>query len=325
MGDTNLSQAISAADDPGPAYDTNVKFLLADKQILSWILKYTLIEFADMDVSDIRDCIGDDIEVDTRPVEPGLSNLGRVQETLTEDNVPGEGMIYYDVRFTAYHKGMELKILVNVEAQRSSDPGKLGYHLENRIVFYLARMISAQKQIEFLHSDFDDLKRVRSIWICMDSKETEDSIEEIGFESRMIFGNSEDRHHTDLMKGIIINIRNGEDIDSETVKRFKNKLIAMLEELLSRKDVAKKKHILESEYGMIMTEELEGRMQNMCNLSELVKERGIKEGIKEGITRERIAAVERMLRANFTKDQIISCGYTEEEIERAYNALYANV
>ena len=53
----------------------------------------------------------------------------------------------------------------------------------------------------------------------------------------------------------------------------------------------------------------------MCNLSELVEERGI----KKGITRER------MLKANFTKDQVISCGYTEEEIERAESALYANV
>lgn len=58
----------------------------------------------------------------------------------------------------------------------------------------------------------------------------------------------------------------------------------------------------------------------MCNLSELVEERGI----KKGITRERIAAIERMLKANFTKDQIISCGYTEEEIKKAENAVYVN-
>lgn len=214
-----------------------------------------------------------------------------------------------------------MKILVNVEAQKSSDSGKLGYHLENRIVFYLARMISAQKQMEFFHSDFDNLKRVRSIWICMDSKETEDSIEEIGLESSMIFGNSENRHHTDLMKGIVVNIRNGENIDTETIKKSRNKLIAMLEELLSRKDLVNKKHILESEYGMIMTEELEGRMQNMCNLSELIEEAGI----KKGITQEQIEAIKRMMRADIPKDKIISCGYTEEEMERAENALYANV
>ena len=143
---TNLSQTVDATNDTNSAYDTNVKYLLADKQILSRILKYTVDEFRDMDIEDIIGCIGDDIEIGTRPVDAGLSNLGRVKGTLTEDNVPGEGMIFYDIRFTAYCRKNEMKILINIEAQRSSDSAKLGYHLENRIIFYLARMISAQKQ-----------------------------------------------------------------------------------------------------------------------------------------------------------------------------------
>lgn len=317
MEDTNLAQAISATNDSGSTYDTNIKFLLADKQILSWILKYTLDEFKDMDVLDIRNCIGNDIEVDTKSVEPGLSNLGRIKGTLTEDSVPGEGTIYYDIRFTAYCRDTEMKILVNLEAQMTSDANKLGYHLENRIIFYLARMISAQKQTEFFHSDFDDLKPVRSIWICMDSDVMEDSIEEIGFESRLAYGNTKNRHKTDLIKGIIVNIRNEAADTLETTPKSGNRLIAMLEEILSKKTVVEKKQILTDEYGMIMTEELEGRMQNMCNLSELVKESAVKQ--------ERIAAVERMLKADATKEQIISFGYSEEEIEKAENALYANV
>ena len=31
---TNLAQTVSATNDAGAAYDTNVKYLLADKQIL---------------------------------------------------------------------------------------------------------------------------------------------------------------------------------------------------------------------------------------------------------------------------------------------------
>jgi len=150
MIETNLAQTVRAAGDSGSAYATNVKYLLADKQILSRILKYAVEEFQDMDINDIMGCIGDDIEIGTKAVDAGLSNLGRVKGTVTEDNVPGEGIIYYDIRFTAYHKEREMKILLNIEAQRSSEPGKLGYHLENRIVYYLARMISAQKQTEYL-------------------------------------------------------------------------------------------------------------------------------------------------------------------------------
>ncbi len=287
-------------------------------------------EFQDMDIEDIMDCIGNDIEIGTRPVDAGLSNLGRVKETITEDNVPGEGIIYYDIRFTAYHKEAEMKILVNLEAQKSSDPSKLGYHLENRIVFYLARMISAQKQTEFFHSDFDNLKKVRSIWICMDSGETEDSIEEIGFDRKIVFGNKKKTYHTDLMKGIIVNIRNGIDSHSgKTIKKSQNVLIAMLEELVSAKGAAEKKHILANEYGMIMTAELEGRIQIMCNWSEGIIEsitESITKSITESITeRERIDAIKRMIKVNITKEQIISMGYTEDEYAKAEGAVYASV
>ena len=317
MIETNLAQTVNATNDSGSAYDTNVKYLLSDKQILSRILKYTIEEFQEMDIEDIMGCIGDDIEIGTRPVDAGLSNLGRVRETVTEDNIPGEGIIYYDIRFTAYIKEAEIKILINLEAQRSSDHSRLGYHLENRIIFYLARMISAQKQTEFFHSDFDNLKKVRSIWICMDNDETEDSIEEIGLDRKMVFGNKKNPYHTDLMKGIIVNIRNGEnDKYSDSIKKSQNVLISMLEELLSEKDAVEKKRVLADEYGMIMTAELEGRIQIMCNLSENIEERGIR--------RERLNAIKRMIKANASKEQIISFGYTEEEYKKAESALYAN-
>lgn len=44
MIETNLAQTVNATNDSGSAYDTNVKYLLLDKQILSWILKYTVEE-----------------------------------------------------------------------------------------------------------------------------------------------------------------------------------------------------------------------------------------------------------------------------------------
>lgn len=318
---TNLAQTVEATNDSGSAYDTNVKYLLADKQVLSRILKYTVDEFRNMDIQDIIECIGNDIEIGTKPVDAGLSNLGRVKETITEDNVPGEGVIYYDIRFTAYHKEKELKIPINIEAQKSSDAGKLGYHLENRIVFYLARMISSQKQTEFFHSDFDNLKRVRSIWICMDNDSTEDYIEEISFDSKTIFGNKKNSYHADLMKGIIVNIRGGENTTAgKSVKKSQNVLIAMLEELLSGKDAAKKKKILADEYGMIMTVELERRIQLMCNLSENIEARGY----EKGITKERISAIERMIKADASKEQILSYGYTEAEYAEAESTMCVN-
>ncbi len=327
MADTNLAQAVDVTN-YASSYDTNIKFLLADKQILARILKYAVQEFKDMDIGAIMAGIGDDINVGTKALDAGMSNMGRVTGSNIEDNVPGEGKIFFDIRFTAYHGETEMKFLINLEAQKTSDHGKLGYHLENRIIFYLARMISAQKQTEFYHSDYDSLKKVRSIWICMDNGEGGDSIEEINLDRKTVFGNKVSSYGMDLMRGIIINIRGGRNREDS-----QNTLISMLEKLLSQTDADEKKRILEEKYGMIMTEELEGRIQTMCNLSENIialgimegmekgmqegmekgMQEGMEKGMEEGIKKERLNAIERMIKAGAVKEQIMLFGYTEEE------------
>ena len=119
------------------------------------------------------------------------------------------------------------------------------------------------------------------------------------------------------MKGITVNFRSGAYSSSgKAVKKSQNVLIAMLEELVSRKDASEKKRILADEYGMTMTVELERRIQIMCNWSESIIER-------ERI-RERIDAIGRMIRADITKEQILSMGYTEAEYKKAESALYVN-
>lgn len=131
-------------------------------------------------------------------------------------------------------------------------------------------------------------------------------------ERNAVFGNVHDAYDVDLMKGIIINIRNGDNI-----KESKNILISMLEKLLSQMNVDDKKQALAKKYGMVMTEELEGRMSNVCNLSQIIVEQGLKQGREQGIEQERINAVIRMLKADADKAQIILFGYTEDEIVKA--------
>ncbi len=316
MPDTYLSQAVDAVHDAGAAYDANAKYLLADKQVLARILKYAVSEFGDMEIPAIINGIGDNIEVGTKPVDPGLSVTGRVDAAATEDSAPGEGRIFFDIRFTAYRLEEEIKFLVNIEAQKSSSPAKLGYHLENRILFYLSRMVSAQKQTEFYHSDFDSLKRVRSIWICMDGGEDGDSIEEIGLCRKSVYGKKCGGYGMDLMKAVIIHIQSGKE-----GKTSRHELIAMLEVLFAEMPAQEKKRMLEEEFAMKMSVELERRIQIMCNLSEAIKEEatknGMKAGIERGIKKERYAAIERMIRAGAAREQILSYGYTEDEYTEA--------
>lgn len=86
--------------------------------------KYAVCEFSDIEIPDIIRCIGDTIEIGSRPADPGLSDTGRVSGTATEDNIPEEGLIFFDIRFSAYLLRKEIKFLINVETQKSYDPAK---------------------------------------------------------------------------------------------------------------------------------------------------------------------------------------------------------
>ena len=82
-------------------------------------------------------------------------------------------------------------------------------------------------------SSYDDSKAVRSIWICMDSADQEDSINRIKFTEETVYGAPIEMKNLNKVQGIIIRLRK-----NENVEKSKNILIAMLEELLKKEAVA---------------------------------------------------------------------------------------
>ena len=268
---TNLSGVIDVTSEAA-RYDASVKEVLADKQVLSHILKYSLEEFEDMELGDIMRSMDEPV-VSRLRMEPGQTNLNRIEKQSAEDSVPGEGKIFYDIRFSVYLGEEMIKFLINVEAQKSTNPHKLHYHLDNRIIFYLARMISAQKEVEFTKSNYDDIKAVRSIWICMDANDDEDSINRICFTQENVYGKKMELPNIDKVQGVVIRLRKRENAVTS-----RNYLIAMLEELLRKEDVQRKKKNLEEKYGFVMSVKTEGRLNEMCNLSEVILEKGLEKG-----------------------------------------------
>ena len=273
---THLGNTIEAVDSAKTRYDKNVKEILADIQVLARIVKHTVAEVDKLSISEIMSCIDrGSIRIGAVPMEPGLTNTERIDSYQTEDSLPNEGYVTYDIRFMMAVASAALEIIINIEAQRTSDFKKLGYHLESRIVFYLARLISSQKGINFVKSEYDNIKKVYSIWICMDAADDEDSISSISLKSECLFGKQCDFPQLDKMCGMVIRIRN-----NENATESRNRLIAMLEDVLSTQDGESKKRKLEEKYDMKITTELEGRFDSMCNLSEVVEERGIEKGIR---------------------------------------------
>lgn len=271
---THIATMLDAIAPEKIRYDKNVKEVLADVQILARIVKYTVVEFKELSIDEIIACIDEEqIEIGETPVHPGLTNLGKVTTLATEDTIPNEGTVYFDIRFPIFCDENIIKILINVEAQKSTEAGKLGYHLENRIVYYLSRMISSQKDVEFFRSNYDDIKKAYSIWICMDASEKQDAIHELRFTSETVFGHERVFPYLDKMRGVVIHIRK-----MGNVEESKNKLIAMLEDLLSKEAHVTKKQKLVEKHGIKMNVEIERRMGEMCNLSDLVEEEGIEKG-----------------------------------------------
>nr|WP_308658019.1 hypothetical protein [uncultured Agathobacter sp.] len=272
---TNLSRTLSSIEQDKATSDDYVKCILADPQIAAYIVQALVPEFKEMEAEKIIPCIGEPTVMLRFPERLGVKIQNVNNESVDED----DGKIIYDIKFPLYYNGKRREFIINIEAQKSSKKSKLGYRLENRIAYYMGRMISEQKGTEFVNSNYDDLKSVYTIWICMDTKKSEDSIIEFGMKSSLIYGKIKKIPQIDKLNGALINVRTRA---TKNKKQSKNKLIGMLEELFSKSEFIEKKKILEEDYGLKMSMELEGRMSEMCNVSDYWEEVATEEGKEIG-------------------------------------------
>lgn len=342
--ETYISKTLSALGDGVAKVDEKIKALLADKQILARILKYSVEDFKEYDILEIINRI-EEVEILEVPVDAGLSHkskneFGKIFGSNTEDNVPGEGVIYYDIRFNITKGKKRIKVLINIEAQATTSVSRLGYHIENRMTYYLSRMISAQKEQEFFGSDYDKIKEVISIWICMDARKNEDSIIEYQLRPEVKFGENIHPEEINLLKGILIKIRGGKNMTQS-----KNKLIEMLEYVIADHSVEEKKNYLKNECGVEMTKELERKVEAMGEsmgraiLQGMLedawdkgvaqerrnteKERENLQRERENTQKEREHAIAAFISFGIPKEKILEKGYTEKEYTKVKKKLFS--
>ena len=80
----------------------------------------------------------------------------------------------------------KIKVIVNIEPQKTTQ--KIHYKLMRRAVYYAARLISSQKEKGFLGDDH--IKKIFSIWICMDVQNYRaNSIQEYRLTEKSLRGN----------------------------------------------------------------------------------------------------------------------------------------
>ena len=102
-------------------YDNICKTILAHKEISAWILKHTTKEFHNFSIEYIvQHCLTEKPEISTIGVMPGTSTpLPTLRTDNTEDNVPNEGKVFYDIRFRAKlpQAAATAAVIINIEAQ----------------------------------------------------------------------------------------------------------------------------------------------------------------------------------------------------------------
>ena len=310
---TTLSKSIDIVSEK-EQYDACCKKILAEKIILAWIMKHTIDVYETYDVQEIAEkYIEGNPHIADVSVFPDETNAPRVIGTGIEDNSVNEGSVTYDIQFRAIMpNSFEIvEMIINVEAQNDFYPG---YPLIKRGIYYCGRMISSQYGTVFIKSHYEKLKKVYSIWICTNPpKERSNTITEYSFiEINRVGAVNEDKENYDLMTAIMICLGNDDNNSDDD-------LLSLLDVLLSSgRKVEEKKYILENKFGIPMTEEMEGEVERMCNLSDGVERKGIEMGMKKGMEKGKIEAFCELVKDNLLpiEEAAKRAGISVEEFRR---------
>ena len=276
--ESTLAKMISTAGEKA-AYDNACKRLLANKIILAWIMKSCLEEYRDCGISEIASkYIEGEAQISEAAVYPDEEAESlQITGLNTEDSTINEGIVTYDIRFRAIVPGTgeRISLIINVEAQNDFYPG---YPIVKRNLYYCCRLVSSQYGTEFTNSHYEKIKKVYSIFICMNPPNyRKNTINQYSIQEENLIGEfGENVEYYDLLTGIIICLGDVEDEMTGILK--------LLEVLLSSERSPKeKREILQEEFNIKMTQELEREVSEMCNLSEGVEQKGIAKGITASI------------------------------------------
>ena len=304
---TEIANAVNAAGDKAQ-YDTRVKRLLAQKSILAHILVKTVDEFKGMKPEDVVKYIEGEPSISVVPVEPGLANMEKTDATgqrivglNTENAKINEGLVRFDIIFYVRmpsivgRKNGLSQIIVNIEAQKD-EPTE--YKILNRAIFYVSRLISSQKERDFVNTNYDDIKQVFSIWICMNMDDN--SLSHIHLTKDEMLKPCNWKGNLDLLNIVLIGITN--ELPEHDEKYEMHRLIGAL--LSSELKEQEKLDIIEHEYNIPISQEFREDVSIMCNLSQGIEDKAIAK------------IVMNMYKIGYTPNQIADAvGVSVDEVE----------
>ena len=268
----------------------------------------TVDEFKGMKPEDVVKYIEGEPSISVVPVELGLANMEKTDATgqrivglNTENAEINEGLVRFDIIFYVRmpsivgRKNGLSQIIVNIEAQKD-EPTE--YKILNRAIFYVSRLISSQKERDFVNTNYDDIKQVFSIWICMNMDDN--SLSHIHLTKDELLKPCNWKGNLDLLNIVLIGITN--EIPEHDKKYEMHRLIGAL--LSSELKEQEKLDIIEHEYNIPISQEFREDVSIMCNLSQGIEDKAIAK------------IVMNMYKIGYTPNQIADAvGVSVDEVE----------
>ena len=298
---TETKNAIVASDGAAQ-YDQHAKRLLGQKNVLAYILTKTIDEFKGMKPEDVVEYIEGEPKIGVVPVDSGLIYVSdknaagnRIGGLNTENGEINEGMIRFDIIFYVRMKDGISQIIINVEAQKDEPTN---YGILNRAIFYVSRLISSQKERDFVNTDYDGIRRVFSVWVCMNMEQN--SMSHIHLTKDEMLEPYPWKGDMDLLNIVLIGVTN--ELPEHDERYELHRLIGAL--LSDRLEESEKLDILEQEYHIPLSEDLRKDVNVMCNLSQGIVDNTVKNIILQ------------MYDKDFTLEQIaLATDKTVEEVK----------
>ena len=150
--------------------------------------------------------------------------------------------------------------------------------------------MSSQKKREFEGSDYNNIKKVYSIFICMDSPNGQSAINRYRMkEEHLLHRYKANQKSYDLLNVVMIYLSD---------EKVRNRLIGLLQLLFRKENMSgdERNEILKERYNIHLTEEQREELNTMCNLSE-----GIVDRVTERVTKSVTASVTKSVTDSVTK------------------------
>ena len=189
------------------------------------------------------------------------------------------------------------------------------YPLEKRGLYYIGRLLSSQKGYVFKNDHYENLRKVYSIWICINvTRDKQNTVTVYNLKEHDIIGaRKAKKEDYDLISMVMIGLGDPKETENGS-------MLKLLDVLFSDKiEVKEKMDLLETKCGIRMKDnKLAEEVETMCNLGQGIYERGLEQGLEQGEKRKAIEAAVNFLKLgkNSIEDIAMCTDLSVEEVKR---------